>query len=388
MPVNAVLGSDAVRTFGAVGLADAPARTVVKIVLIVVAVILALYVIYLLRRPITWVFIAAFVAVALSPPVNYLNGYMKRGFAIGLVYLGLLGVIVALTALLVPPVVDEATNLADNAPSYVQDVRDYVQKNKRLNEINQDYQITDKLDEEAAKLPTKIGGAAGVLRDIGFGIVNGIFAFVTIMVLAAFMLSAGPDWRRRGLKMMAPDRAERMDRVLSHLAKAVSGYVTGALLIALIAGTSTFIVLTIIGAPFAAPLAVLAGLFSLVPLVGATIAAVLIGVITLFSDFPTDTILWAVWAIVYQQIENNLIQPQVQKRTVNVNGFIVLVSVLFGATLLGVLGAIVAIPIAASIQIVVREWLEYRRESRLRRPDDAPSGPSPLTGAGPAGEPA
>ena len=154
---------------------------------------------------------------------------------------------------------------------------------------------------------------------------------------------------------------------------------TGALVVALIAGTSTFIVLTILGAPFAAPLAVVAGLFSLVPLVGATIAAVLIGIVTLFGDFPTDTILWAVWAIVYQQIENNLIQPQVQKRTVNVNGFVVLVSVLFGATLLGVLGALVAIPIAASIQIVIREWWNYRRET----PD--PAGSMPEAGAtGPA----
>ncbi len=354
------------------GIADAPARTVVKIVLIVVAVILCLYLIYLLRRPITWLFIAGFVALALSPPVNYLNGYMKRGFAIALVYLSLLGVIVALTALLVPPVVNEATNLADDAPSYVQDVRDYVQKNKRLREINADYQITDKLDEEAAKLPSKIGGAAGVLRDIGFGIVNGVFAFVTIMVLAAFMLSGGPDWRRRALGLMPPDRAEQIDRVLNHVARAVSGYVIGALVVAFIAGLSTFVVLTIIGAPFAAPLAVVAGLFSLVPLVGATIAAVLIGIVTLFSDFPTDTILWAIWAVVYQQIENNLIQPQVQKRTVNVNGFIVLVSVLFGATLLGVLGAIVAIPIAASIQIVIREWWEYRRESRIVSPAEPP----------------
>jgi predicted PurR-regulated permease PerM len=159
--------------------------------------------------------------------------------------------------------------------------------------------------------------------------------------------------------------------------------VTGALVIATIAGFSTFIVLTIIGAPFAAPLAVMAGLFSLVPLVGATIAAVLIGLITLFSDFPTDTIIWAVWAIVYQQIENNLIQPQVQKRTVNVNGFIVLVSVLFGATLLGVLGAVVAIPIAASIQIVIREWWAYRRELRLTTgalPEAGPAGPSPAAG--------
>ena len=363
------------------GIADAPAKTVVKIVLIIVAVVLCLYLIYLLRRPITWLFIAGFVALALSPPVNFLNQYMKRGFAIALVYLSLLGVIVALTALLVPPVVDEATNLADNAPSYVQDVRDYVEKNERLREINADYQITDKLDEEAAKLPNKIGGAAGVLRDIGFGIVNGVFAFVTIMVLAAFMLSGGPDWRRRALALMPPDRAERTDRILNHVASAVSGYVTGALVVAFIAGLSTFIVLTIIGAPFAAPLAVVAGLFSLVPLVGATIAAVLIGIVTLFSDFPTDTILWAVWAIVYQQIENNLIQPQVQKRTVNVNGFIVLVSVLFGATLLGVLGALVAIPIAASIQIFIREWWAWRQENRLVRPTGPPpeSGPEPAS---------
>jgi predicted PurR-regulated permease PerM len=176
------------------------------------------------------------------------------------------------------------------------------------------------------------------------------------------------------MALQPPERAERLDRVLDHMARAVSGYVIGALVIALIAGTATFIVLTILGVPFAAPLAVVAGLFSLVPLVGATIAAVLIGLVTLFNDFPTDTILWTVWAIVYQQIENNLVQPQIQKRTVNVNGFIVLVSVLFGATLLGVLGALLAIPIAASIQIVIREWWAYRREEKLV------AGPAPEAG--------
>lgn len=364
------------------GIADAPARTVVKIVLIVVAVVMCLYLIYLLRRPITWLFIALFIAVALTPPVNFLSRYMKRGLAIGLVYLAVFGMVVGLTALLVPPVVNEATKLGDNAPRYVEDVRDYVQKNKRLNEVNQDYQITDKLEEEAGKLPSRIGGAAGVLRDIGFGLVNGVFAFVTIMVLAAFMLSGGPDWRRRALDLMPPERAERLDRVLNHMSRAVSGYVTGALVIAVIAGTATFIVLTVLGVPFAGPLAVVAGLFSLVPLVGATIAAVLIGIVTLFADFPIDTILWVVWAIVYQQIENNLIQPQVQKRTVNVNGFIVLVSVLFGATLLGVLGALVAIPIAASIQIVIREWWNYRRETRLMQglAPDTQTGPEPAAG--------
>ncbi|MGH2978513.1 MAG: AI-2E family transporter [Solirubrobacterales bacterium] len=361
------------------GIADAPVRAIVKIVLVIVAVVLCLYLIYLLRRPITWLFIAMFVAVALSPAVNLLSRHMRRGFAIALVYLAMFGVIVLLTALLVPPIVNEATDLADNAPSYVEDVRDYVQKNERLNEINQDYQITDKLEEEAAKLPEKIGAGAGVLRDIGFGLVNGIFAFVTILVLAAFMLSGGPGWRRRAMGLMRPDRAQRIDRTLDHMAGAVSGYVTGALVIALIAGMSTFMVLTILGVPFAAPLAVVAGLFSLIPLVGATIAAFLIGIVTLFSgDFPTDTILWAVWAIVYQQIENNLIQPQIQKRTVNVNGFIVLVSVLFGSSLLGVLGALLAIPVAASIQIVIREWWAYRREAMLATgmPETGAAGPA------------
>jgi predicted PurR-regulated permease PerM len=105
---------------------------------------------------------------------------------------------------------------------------------------------------------------------------------------------------------------------------------------------------------------VIAGLFSLIPLVGATIAAVLIGIVTLFENFPTATIIWTIWAIVYQQLENHLIQPQIQKRTVHVHPFITIVAVLFGGTLLGVMGAIVAIPIAASIQILIAEYVDVR----------------------------
>ena len=178
----------------------------------------------------------------------------------------------------------------------------------------------------------------------------------------------------------------RLRRALDNMAGAVAGYVAGALTIALIAGVATFIVLTILGVPFAAPLAVIAGLFSLIPLVGATIAAVLIGLVTVFEDFPTVTIIWAVWAIVYQQFENHVIQPQIQKRTVNVQPFITIVAVLFGATLLGVLGALVAIPAAASIQILVREYVDVRtmsikpatpttsrRRSTRRAPDPAPA---------------
>ena len=159
------------------------------------------------------------------------------------------------------------------------------------------------------------------------------------------------------------------------MADAVASYVAGALFQAVIAGLVTFIVLTILGVPFRGPLALIVGLFSLIPLVGATIGAVMIGLVTLFSDFPTATIVWIIWSIVYQQVENNLIQPQIQKRAVNVNPFLTIVAVLFGATLLGVLGALVAIPIAASIQIVLREYMDLRTLSIKAHPPEPPPEP-------------
>jgi predicted PurR-regulated permease PerM len=267
-----------------------------------------------------------------------------------------------------------------------------VQENDRLRELNRDYDITSKLEEEAGKLPERLGGAAGTLRDVGLGIVNSAFALITILVMTAFLLGSGRTWIDRAIGMRPPDQRERLRRSLDHMAQAVGGYVAGALTIALIAGIATYVVLSILGVPFAAPLSVIAGLFSLIPLVGATIAAVLIGVVTLFENFPTATIIWAIWAIAYQQIENHLIQPQIQKRTVNVHPFVTIVAVLFGATLLGVLGALVAIPVAASIQILVREWIDLRTLTIKPEPPDAPEPPADEPGPppppGPPPEPA
>jgi predicted PurR-regulated permease PerM len=351
-------------------------RDIVRIVLVVVCVAIALYLLWLLRKPISWLLIAMFLAIALSPPVNFLNRHMRRGFAIALTYLGLLAVPVLLIALIVPPLITEANNFADNVPKYADDVTEYVQKNKRLREINKDYDITQKLEEEAKKLPNRLGGAAGTLRDIGFGIVNSLFALITILVMSAFLLGSGRQWTDAFINSRPPEQRERLRRSRDNLASAVGGYVAGALTIAAIAGVATYIVLLILGVPFRGPLAVIAGLFSLIPLVGATIAAVLIGIVTLFENFPTATIVWVIWAIVYQQIENHVIQPQIQKRTVNVQPLITIVAVLFGATLLGVLGALVAIPVAASIQILVREYVDLRTLS-IKTPEPPPPPPEP-----------
>lgn len=355
---------------------ELPVRTILRVVLIVVLSAVALYLVYLLRKPIGWVLTATFIAIALSGPVNRLNRHMNRGFAILLVYLGLILVPVGITALVVPPMVTQGTELVEDVPSYANDVQDFVNKNERLRELDQKYDITGSLQDQAAKLPAKVGDAAKILGDIGLGLVNSIFALLNILILSVFIVARGRQWTDAALNLRPEHERVRWRRILDSTASAVGGYVQGALTIALIAGVQSYIVMSILGVPFAAPLALIAGFASLIPLVGATAAAILIGLVTLFNDFPKDTIIWAVWAVIYQQLENNLIQPQIQRRTVQVQPFIVLVAVLFGSTLLGVLGAIVAIPIAASIQIVVREWWAWRQEQRIVAITD-PDGPGP-----------
>ena len=362
---------------------EIPARSIWRVVLIVVLAALTLYFIYLLRKPIGWVLAATFIAIALSGPVNQLNRYMRRGFAIAIVYLGLIAVPIGITALVVPPLVTQGTTLAENVPNYARDVQDFVNKNERLRELDDKYDITGQLNKQANQLPGKIGDAAKVLTDIGLGLVNSIFALVNILILSIFIVARGRQWTDAALKLRPEAERERMRRILDSTAAAVGGYVQGALAVAVIAGLQAFIVMEILGVPFAGPLGVLAGLASLVPLIGATVAAILIGLVTLFNDFPTDTIIWAIWAVVYQQIENNVIQPQIQRRTVRVQPFVVLVAVLFGSTLIGVVGAIVAIPLAASVQIFLREWWDWRQEIRHAAIIDPGAPPAP----GPGGPP-
>jgi predicted PurR-regulated permease PerM len=348
-------------------------RAVLRIVLTVVVVVLTLLLMYLLRRPLTWLFIAAFIAVALSGPINVLQRRMRRGYAIALVYLALILTPFALIGLLVPPIVTQADNLIQNLPEYAEQVTEFVNDNERLRALQEEYDITGRLEEEAAKLPSRAGDAAGVLSDIGVGLINSIFAGVTILVLSIFMQGSGRRFLEAWARQYPPDREEWMRNLFQRIGNAIGNYVAGALLQATVAGFTSWFVLLILGVDYALPLAVIVFLLDLIPLVGATLGALIVGVVTVFSDFPIDTIIWAIYAIIYQQVENNIIQPRIQAKAVQLDPLIVLVSVLFGSTLFGVLGALLAIPVAASIQITVREYMKQRRaEGPAPPPGDAP----------------
>lgn len=334
-------------------------RPILRVVLIVIGAALALYIIYLLRKPIGWIVIAAFIAIAVSGPVNLLSRRMRRGLAIALVYLAVILVPLLMLAILVPPIVTQLGNLARNAPQYAQDVSNFVSDNKTLQELNEKYDLTQKLQEEAAQLPSKVGDAAGTLADVGAGIASSVFAGVTILILSIFMVGGAPRWRAAFLRLQPDERRDALDRLFDRIGAAVGNYVRGALLQALIAGVTSWIVLLVLGVDYPLALALVIFVLDLVPLVGATLGAILVGIVTVFTDFPTATIVWVVWSIVYQQVENNLIQPRIQSRAVKIEPVLVLVSVLFGATLFGVLGALLAVPAAASIQIAIREYWVY-----------------------------
>jgi predicted PurR-regulated permease PerM len=200
---------------------------------------------------------------------------------------------------------------------------------------------------------------------VGSGLFSGLFSALTILVLSIFMTARGRVWVDGALRLHGGKEAQAVGIALDRIANAVGHYVAGAAIQATIAGLAAFIVLSILGVPFAGALAVLVALFDLIPLVGATIAGLIVLIVTLFTDFPTATIVWVIFGIAYQQFENYVIQPQIHKRAVQLEPFVVLISVICGGALFGIVGALLAIPIAASIQIGAQEWWRFRLDRKI-----------------------
>ena len=359
-----------------------------RVVVTVVLSAFALYLIYLLRTPISWLFFATFLAVAVSAPVNLLSRRMPRGLAVALVYVGLILFPVVIGAILVPPAVEATSNLVQEFPGYVSDLNETVQENETLGNLNEDFDLVGKLEDAAKDAAGSLDDVAGTLASLGAGLVGSLFAVFTIVVMSIFMVGRGRTWTDAILARRPPEEAAALRQALDRMAVAVSSYVGGALLQATIAGIFAFVVLSILGVPAPLALAVLIALLDLIPLIGATVGAFLVALVTLFTDFPTATIIWVVFAIAYQQFENYVVQPRIQSRAVQLDPFIIVVAAIFGGTLLGVVGALIAIPSAAALQIAVREWLLFRRGGiEAVEADDGEKPADPPPGASPAPAP-
>jgi predicted PurR-regulated permease PerM len=340
-------------------------RLIAKVVLVAAATVAALYLVYQMRTVIGLVLIALFFALAIAPAVNWLNRRkVPRPLAILLVYLGIGATIFGIGLLIVPPMVEGVEDLSNDLPGYVEDLRE----NETFRDYDDEYNITDNLTEQAEELPSRLGDAAGTLRDVTVGVFTSFVQLFSILVIAFFLLMDGRRMLDFFYNQLPPEREKRIRDVADDISSAVSGYVFGAFVIATLSGLMTYVTLTIIDVPFAVPLAVLLGFFGLIPLVGATIGGILVGIVVAFVSFPGGVIAWIIVLVVYQQIENNLIQPLVYGRTVQVHPLAVLVAVLVGASLLGILGALVAIPAVAAIQSVLRDWWRFRHGATAQAP--------------------
>jgi predicted PurR-regulated permease PerM len=349
--------------------AEVSARLVAKVVLVAAAVVAALYFAYLIRDVIGLIVIAAFFAVAIAPAVNWLDQRrVPRWLAILLVYIGIAAGIFGIGLLIVPPLVNGVEDLSADLPGYVDDLRN----NETFRDYDDRYHITNKLTEQAQQLPTKLGDAAGTLRDVTVGVFTRFVQLFSILVITFFLVKDGHRLLEFLYRQMPPERARRLRTIADDVSDAIAGYVFGNFVISVLAGLVTYVTLRILDVPFATPLAILFGFFDLIPLVGATLGGILVGIVVAFVQFPVGLVVWAAVLILYQQVENNLIQPFVYGRAVQLHPLIVIVAILIGAALLGVLGALVAIPAAAAVQAVVRDYWRSRQEDRgAGQPADA-----------------
>ncbi|MDF8264913.1 AI-2E family transporter [Luteipulveratus flavus] len=329
-----------------------------------IGVALAYALVHLITRlttTLTVLLVAFFLTLALNPIVESLcRRGMRRSGAVTVVCLGLIGVFALLAWLVVPPLVQETTELGNNAPHIADDFL----AQRWVKDLDQNYDIGTKVQAEMDKrindgafVSQVFGGVLGA----GKAVASGLFQAFTILILTLYFLASLPRVKQAAYAMVPATRRPRFISLSEEIMRRVGSYAIGQVLVATINAACSWIMMTILGIPYAAVLAVVVGFLGLIPMVGATLGAVLVAVVAFFVE-PQKAIVVGVYYLIYQQVENYLIVPRVMQRTVAVPGAVTVVAALAGGTLLGVLGALLAIPVAAGLLLLYEEVLVPRQE--------------------------
>ena len=311
---------------------------------------------------------ALMIAVALDHVVAFLERRrVRRSLAIAVVTLGTLAVAVGLGFIVIPPAITQGKEFVKQVPGLVQKA----QHSRLFTTVDTRFNVAERITQLPQKLPQYLSGAAGpVLAFVG-SVFNALGAAVTIFFLAIFMLVFGGSLVRDLVKEALPERRERYAQLLHKIYRLIGGYLGGLFFICSINATCTTTFLAIIGLKFYVPLGLASGFSSLVPYAGPFVAGASIAAIAFITGGVWKGLACAIYFVVYGQIEGNVLSPLIFRRTVHVNPLIVTLSILYLGEIAGVVGAVLAVPITACVQIVVREILHERRE-RLHLP------PTPL----------
>lgn len=324
---------------------------VVRLLAIVVACAGGLYMLYLTRDVIKLIVIATFTAIALAPVVDAVQRTrLPRPWAIAVVYVAAALAVAGIGGLVAPNVGSQVSGLTRTAQRTVVDLRN----NATFRRYDNRYHVTQKARAQLKALPSRLTDETGPLRDITIGALGFVSDLVAVLSIAFLVLLHGDRYARAAISALPSPQARRWQRLAPQIYRAVSGYVLGNLAISAIAGTGAWIALTALGVPFALPLALVMAFLDLIPMVGATLGAIIIALAALVVS-PAAALLWLLYSVVYQQIENYVIQPLVYRRSVQVSPLSTIIAVLVGGTLLGLLGALLAIPAAAIVQLVAAD---------------------------------
>ncbi|MGI8578009.1 MAG: AI-2E family transporter [Nocardioidaceae bacterium] len=314
-----------------------------------------------LSQILTFILLAVFLSLGLEPIVARLARLgMRRGWAVLIVFVGLAGVVALLGWLIVPTVVDQTTQLIDKAPSYLTQL----QHNRLVEDLNSRWHITDRVKQDLQQRVLTQGTFASVFGGIlgaGKAIVDGVVAAFTVLVLTLYLLVAMPRVKTAAYQLVPHSRRPRVVYLSEEITRRVGGYVLGQLCVATINGVLSYIILRILGLPFPALLAVLVGLLALVPIVGTLIGGVLVTLVALTSSW-TEAVIVLGYYVGYHLIEAYVLGPRIMRRAVDVPAVITIVAILAGGTLLGVLGALIAIPVAAGLMLIYEQVIVPRQQ--------------------------
>lgn len=344
-------------------LIDISNKTIFRLVGIAGLLGLAVWSVYTLSDALTLIFIAFFLALALNPPVSFISKKLKsgsRGVATAISYTIVLSALGLILYAVIPPLVSQSQLLIDNIPQYIEDVQT---GDGFLADVVQRFDLQERLQEVQENLSAEnLTSAGGPIFDFFQRISGSVVAVMTVLVMTFFMLIEGPLWLKRFWEITPKAHRAHRQELARKMYTVVTGYVNGQLLIAFISAMSALVMMTVlkffdINIPFIIPMAAIVGVFGLIPLIGATLGAVVVVLVSLFESLAAALIM-SVFFLIYQQIENNAIQPIIQAKSVELSPLSIFIAAIVGVTLAGLLGAIVAIPVAAWVRIIVKDYFD------------------------------
>lgn len=340
-----------------------PTRMIVKALVLLVATFIGLLAIREASHPLTLIFVAFFLTLALNAPVHWIAQHMpgkrkgNRTLATGISFLIVLVLITAFLISIVPPLVRQTGNFISNAPELLHQTKD---PNTSVGGVVHRYGLQDDIEKVTSQLSTRLSDI-GTTAVTSFGRVTGnLFSILAVLVMTFMMLIEGPRWMRFFKDVIPDEHHSRAERLASDMYRVVKGYVNGQVVLALLAAILILPVLLIVGVSYPAALVVIVFICGLIPLVGHTIGAIIVSTVALFTS-PWAALIVLGYYILYQQIENYVIQPKVQANTTNMSPLLVFASVIVGVSFGGLLGGLVAIPVAGCLRIVLLDYLSAKK---------------------------